>query len=116
MDSSGSYGPRSGLETTSGMQTGTSLESCEHADLQQMSSTTLWEVREGRGTSGIHCMQAACAQRPGSVVGFRAPPTTGQRQHWGGRTPTSSSSHVRHIQKSPLPACRGHRHRSEFDC
>ncbi len=49
MDSSGSYGPRSGLETTSGMQTGTSLESCQYADLQERSSTTLWEVREGRG-------------------------------------------------------------------
>ena len=35
-------------------------------------------------TSGIHWRQVAWHHSPGSVVGFRAPPSIGHRQHWGG--------------------------------
>jgi hypothetical protein len=46
----------------------------EMGSMREMSSTV---------TSGIHCMHAAWHQSPGSVVGFSAPPVTGQRQHCG---------------------------------
>ncbi len=35
-------------------------------------------------TSGIHWRHVAWHHSPGSVVGFRAPPSIGHRQHWGG--------------------------------
>lgn len=47
-------------------------------------------------TSGIHCMQAAWAHMPGSVVGLRPPPVRGHRQHWGSGAPGSLSSHDLH--------------------
>lgn len=68
------------------------------------SSERLPQGRARRRTSGIHCMQAACAHRPGSVVGLSAPPATGHRQHCGGGRPSSFSSQARHSHMSSTPA------------
>jgi hypothetical protein len=58
-------------------------------------------------TSGIHCRQAACTQRPARVAGLSAPPATGHRQHCGGGRPSSLSSQARHIHMSSTPGTSG---------
>ena len=72
--------------------------------LLRMQTQQRGDAPGGFCTSGIHCMQAACAQRPEMVVGFRAPPATGHRQHCGGGLPSSFSSQARHSHMSSTPA------------
>ena len=63
------------------MQQGSSQRSCWIALMFAMGSirSTFSTV-----TSGVHCMHATWHHTSGMVVGFSAPPSTGQRQHWGG--------------------------------
>ena len=51
--------------------------------------------------SGIHWQQAECAHSPGDVVGFSAPPSTGQSaQRGASAAPPPVSSHAAHSQPS----------------
>ena len=60
-------------------------------------------------TSGIHWRHVAWHHSPGSVVGFRAPPSIGHRQHWGGLLSSymrgsCGSGHLMHNTHGPRHA------------
>lgn len=55
-------------------------------------------------TSGSHWEHTQCAHSEGMVVGFRAPPVTGHRQHCAAGWSAPSSSQGRHRNSSSAPA------------